>query len=100
MLAVNKHVLVEYILAIKMGDEMVGNTSTKINYEPLCDCDIILRLIYVLPKLEAMQNLSKLAQDIDNFVGGSITIGISKRSVKLKKECKGQLWIFVYLTLL
>jgi len=81
MHVVNKHVLVEYILAIKMGDEMVGNTSTKINYEPLCDCDIILRLIYVLPKLEAMQNLSKLAQDIDNFVGGSITIGISKRSV-------------------
>jgi hypothetical protein len=81
---VNKHVLVEYSLAVKMGDDMVGNTYTKINYEPLCDCDIIFGLIYVLPMLKAVQSLSKLIQDIDNFVGGSIhNWGTKKESLFL-----------------
>jgi hypothetical protein len=34
------------------------------------------------------------------FVMSPFMIRVPKRSVKLKKECKGQLWIFVYLTLL
>jgi hypothetical protein len=31
---------------------------------------------------------------------GSFTIGIPKKNVSLKKDFKGQFWIFVYLTLL
>jgi hypothetical protein len=61
MLAPNKHVIIEYkSLVVKMGDNMTGNASTKNNYELLCDCDITLRLICVLPMLEGVQSLSKL----------------------------------------
>jgi len=61
MFAPSKHVLIEYkSLVVKMGDDMAGNASTKNNYELLCDYDITLGLICVLPTLEGVQSLSKL----------------------------------------
>jgi len=48
-----------------MGDDMARNASTKNNYyEFLCDGDIALGLTCVLPMLEGVQNLSKLAQKV------------------------------------
>jgi len=62
MLAPNKHVLTKYkSFVVKMGVDMARNAFTKNNYELLCDCDIVLQLTYVLPMLEAIQSLSKLA---------------------------------------
>jgi hypothetical protein len=37
-----------------MVNDSLGNVIAKINYELLCDCDIILGLTYVLPMMEAM----------------------------------------------
>jgi hypothetical protein len=62
MLAPNKRILTKYkSLIVKMGDDMVRNESAKNNYELLCDCDIVLGLTCVLPMLEGVQNLFKLA---------------------------------------
>jgi hypothetical protein len=62
MLAPNKRVLTKYkSFVVKMGDDMARNASAENNYELLCDCDIVLRLTCVLPILEAVQSLSKLA---------------------------------------
>jgi hypothetical protein len=66
MLAPNKHVLTQYkSLVVKMGDDMARNASTKNNYyEFLCDGDTALGLTCVLPMLEGVQSLSKLAQRV------------------------------------
>jgi hypothetical protein len=42
--------------------QLAINATTKLNYEALCDYDIILWLTFVLPMLEVVQSLSKLAQ--------------------------------------
>ncbi len=56
-----KRFLAKYkYLVVKMGDDLDGNASARKNYE-LCDCDIVLGSTCVLPMLEAMQSLSKLA---------------------------------------
>jgi len=47
-----------------MGDDMAGNAFAKNNYEFLCDCDITLGLICVLPTLEGVQSLSKLTHKV------------------------------------
>jgi hypothetical protein len=49
-------------IVIKMGDDMAGNAFAKNNYKLLCNCDIVLGLTCVLPMLEVIQILSKLAQ--------------------------------------
>jgi hypothetical protein len=70
MFAPTKCIWVEYkSLVVKMfEDQLARNVTTKFNYELLCDCDTILGLIFVLPMLEVMQSLSKLALDRNTFV--------------------------------
>jgi hypothetical protein len=69
MLAPTKCVIQKYkTFVVKMVNDSLGNASAKNNYELLCDCDTILGLICVLPMMEAMQNLSKMAQGKDTFV--------------------------------
>jgi hypothetical protein len=41
-----------------MCDKNVRNVIAKNDYELLCDYDIVMRLTYVLPMIEVMQNLS------------------------------------------
>jgi hypothetical protein len=54
MLTPSKHVLIEYkSLVIKMVDDMARNAYAKNNHELLCDYDIVLGLIFVLPVLKA-----------------------------------------------
>jgi hypothetical protein len=69
MLAPTKCILVEYrSLVVKMSkDQLARNVTAKFNYELLCYCDTILGLICVLPMLEVMQSLSKLASCINTF---------------------------------
>jgi hypothetical protein len=51
------------ILVVKMFEDQTAiNATTKLNYEALCDYDIISWLTCVLPMLEVVQSLSKLAQ--------------------------------------
>lgn len=69
MLALAKRLLQEYkTLVVKMANDSLGNVIAKNNYELLCDYDTILGLIYVLPMMEAIQSLSKMAQGRDTFV--------------------------------
>jgi len=61
MLVLTKYFLVKYkCLVVKMDDDLVGNASVKNNFELLCDCDGVLGSC-VLPMLEVMQSLFKLA---------------------------------------
>ncbi len=63
MLTPSRCVLIEYkILVIEMVDDMAKNAYVKNNYELLCDCDIVLGLIFVLHVLKAMQSVFKMAQ--------------------------------------
>jgi hypothetical protein len=55
-------------LVVKMSDDAASNAATNINYELLCDVEIVMGLTFVLPMLEAMQYLSKLAQYKDTFI--------------------------------
>jgi hypothetical protein len=47
---------------------LLGMQLQSNNYELLCDYETIMVLSCVLPMLEAMQGLLKLAQGIDTFV--------------------------------
>jgi hypothetical protein len=49
-----------------MVDDTTRNVTIKNNYELLCDYDIALGLTCVLPMMEMVQSLSKMAQGIDN----------------------------------
>lgn len=62
MFTPSKRVLVEYkSLVIEMVDDVARNAYAKNNYELLCDCDIVLGLIFVLFVLKAMQIVPKMA---------------------------------------
>jgi hypothetical protein len=44
-----------------MAIDSLGNAIAKNYYELLCDYDIIMGLTYVLPMVEVMQSLFKMA---------------------------------------
>jgi hypothetical protein len=46
-------------LLVKMAKNVVVNEYAAINYELLCDIEIVLGLACLLPMLEAMQGLNK-----------------------------------------
>jgi hypothetical protein len=70
MLAPTKCILIKYNnFVVKMSeDQLAKNVIAKLNYELLCNRDIILRLICLLPMLEVMQSLFKLASGKNAFV--------------------------------
>ncbi len=51
-----------------MNDDVAKVLSAKTNYELLCNVEITMGLTCVLPMLEAIQSLSKLAQNRDTFI--------------------------------
>ncbi len=62
ILASFKQMVKEYKTSVvKMNDDVVSNEVINNNYELLYDVETILGLTCVLPMLEAMQSLSKLA---------------------------------------
>jgi hypothetical protein len=55
-------------LVVNMSDDVANNVVANTNYELLCDVETIMGLTCVLPMLETMQSLSKLAQNRDAFI--------------------------------
>ncbi len=51
-----------------MTDDVVINASIHTKYELLCGVKIVMGLRCVLPMLEAMQRLTKLAQNKEIFI--------------------------------
>jgi hypothetical protein len=59
----------EYVsLVIKMFNNVTINPIAIIHYEFLCSVEIMMRLTFVLPMLEAAQSLNKLLQNRDCFI--------------------------------
>jgi hypothetical protein len=55
MVVPSKVVLEEFkTLLVKMAKDVVVNENTTINYELLCDIEIVLGFTYLLPMLEAL----------------------------------------------
>ncbi len=62
MLAPFKQLLCEYkFIAMNMYNDLPINLVASINYELLCDVEIIMGLMCMMPMLEGVQNLNKLA---------------------------------------
>jgi hypothetical protein len=51
-----------------MNDDVAKILNARTNYELLCNVEIAMGLICVLPMLEAIQRLSNLAQNKDTFI--------------------------------
>ncbi len=63
MLSPSKRVLSEYkALVVKMVEDNVIVDTTKINYELMCDLETLLGLSCIIPLLELVQGLSKIAR--------------------------------------
>lgn len=45
-----------------MSQEQISNESTKSNMELLCNIEVFLGLVYIIPILECVQGLSKFVQ--------------------------------------
>jgi hypothetical protein len=55
-------------LVVKMNDDATNNATISTNYELLCDVEIVMGLMCVLPMLEIMHNLNKLVQNKYIFI--------------------------------
>jgi hypothetical protein len=53
---------------MNMSNDLPINLVVSTNYELLCDVETIMGLMCMLPMLEVMQSLSKLAQNIKCFI--------------------------------
>jgi hypothetical protein len=63
MLELAKRVMNEYhTLVVKMTMDFVSNNSFKVNFEIVCDIEVLYELAILLPLLEEVNNLMKLAQ--------------------------------------
>lgn len=68
MLEPTKKVMNEYsIIVVKMTLDFVNNDFAKVNFELLCDIEILYWLIVLLPLLNEVNNLMKLLQTWDVF---------------------------------
>jgi hypothetical protein len=68
MLEPTKRVMSEYRTLVKMALEYTNNSSAKVNFELLCDIEVLYSLAILLPMLEKVDSLMKLAQARDVFV--------------------------------
>jgi len=68
MVVPSKVVLEEFkTLSVKMAEDVVNEYAIA-NYELLCDIETIMGLTYLLHMLEALQGLSKYAQNKKTFI--------------------------------
>jgi hypothetical protein len=51
-----------------MFQEQVSNESTKANLELLCNIEVFLGLVCIIPMLECVQNIFKFVQTWDVFI--------------------------------
>jgi hypothetical protein len=70
MLSPMKQILQKYRSLVKhmMFDEHAFKAIAKANLELLCDSETFMGLMYILPLLECMQNLSKFVQSHDILI--------------------------------
>jgi hypothetical protein len=69
MLSPSKWVLNEYkTLDVKMTANSVAINITKVNYELLCDGEMLLGLACLIPLPKLVQSLSKFAKDCETFI--------------------------------
>jgi hypothetical protein len=69
MLEPTKRVMSEYhTLVVKMALDSTNNNSAKVNFELLCDIEVLYGLAILLPMWEKVDSLMKLAQAWDGFV--------------------------------
>jgi hypothetical protein len=75
MLEPTKRVMNEYYtLVVKMDLDFASNNFAKMNFELLHDIEVLYELITLLPLLEEVNNLMKLAQACDVFIVDYVTI--------------------------
>jgi hypothetical protein len=76
MLKPTKRVMINeyYTLVLKMALDFASNNFAKMNFELLHDIEVLYELIVLLPLLEEMNNLMKLAQACDVFIVDYVTI--------------------------
>ncbi len=69
ILELTKRVMNEYcILVVKIDLDFACNNFAKVNFEFLCDIEVLYWLVVLLALLEEMNNLMKLSQVQDVFV--------------------------------
>jgi hypothetical protein len=69
MLSLVTSVLVEYkSLVVRMHDDLWMIEAAKPIIEFLCDAEVVLGLMYIMPTLEVINDLIKFAQSRDTFV--------------------------------
>ncbi len=51
-----------------MSDDVINYATTNTNFELLCDVEIVIGLMCVLPMLEVMHSLNKLVQNKCTFI--------------------------------
>jgi hypothetical protein len=69
MLSPTKKVLVEYkSLMVKMNDVLGMIRTTRPTLEFLCDVEVVLSLMCIMPMLEVVHDRIKFAQNRDTFV--------------------------------
>jgi hypothetical protein len=75
MLSLMKRVLAEYkTLMVHMNNDLNRVVPTKINLECLCDVEVVMGLMCIMPMLKAVHALIKFVQTCDTFVCDFVTI--------------------------
>jgi hypothetical protein len=69
MFAPSKKIVFQYKFVVKkMSKDLPNNHVVAIDYELLCDMETMMGLTCVLPMLEVVKSLNKLAQNKDYFI--------------------------------
>jgi hypothetical protein len=87
MLNLAKRMMVEYrTLLVKMALDK-RNKQVKLNYENLCDLQVLLGLACILPLLESIHALTKFTQINDVYVCDLVVV---------IKVCQGDIYMMYY----
>ncbi len=75
MLSLMKRVFVEYkTLMVHMNNDLNCVVATKTNLEYLCDLEVVMGLMCIMPMLKAAHGLIKFVQACDTFLCDFVTI--------------------------
>jgi len=90
MLEPTKKVMNEYcIRVVKMTLDFVNNDFAKVNFELLCDIEVLYGLVVLLSLLKEVNNLMKLPQTWDVF---ALKLGMFLQSNFVRQICFHILW--------
>jgi hypothetical protein len=87
MLSLAKKVMAKYrTLLVKMALDNLANQQAKLNYERLCDLQVLLGLSCILPSLKSIHALIKFAQMKDVYVRDLVAVIKFKTTYESHKE--------------